>query len=69
MFDADNLEGQIKPLTKKEIEMNEMYPADLELTQEPYSLAGSIERVVKEPKEDYQARINNYLNNRIEGET
>ena len=57
------------PLTNKEIEINKRFPADFEATQEPYSLAGSIEQVVTESREDYQARLNNYLNNRIEGET
>ena len=76
LFDADIIEEQIKPLpkkskplTKKEIEINKNFPADFELTREPYSLAGSIEQVVKESYEDYQARIDNYLNNRLEGET
>ena len=56
-------------LTDREKETNKKYPADLVLARDPYSLAGSLEKVPAESSEDYQKRLNNYLNNRIEGET
>ena len=56
-------------LTDKEKETNKKYPADLVLARNPYSLAGSLEKVPAESSEDYQKRLDNYLDNRLKGET